>query len=163
MLRGLHADPNISSHPTKLLLAPAAAASAEARRTESTICLGEFSPRWTLGSENSFQLSCTPSQLACLCVCVCVVCTRVQKNIDKFLQIHLAHHTLTSRTFQVVKNPLANVGNIIRRGFSLWVRKIPWRRAWQPTPVILPGEFHGQRKLAGYSPWGCKESDTRSP
>ena len=32
------------------------------------------------------------------------------------------------------------------------------RRKWQPTPVILPGEFHGQRSLAGYSPWGCKES-----
>ena len=38
-----------------------------------------------------------------------------------------------------------------------WVGKIPWRREWQPTPVFLPGEFHG---LAGYSPWGCKESDT---
>ena len=36
----------------------------------------------------------------------------------------------------------------------------PWRRKWQPTPVFLPGEFHGQRSLAGYSPWGCKESDT---
>ena len=32
------------------------------------------------------------------------------------------------------------------------------RRKWQPTPVILPGEFQGQRSLAGYSPWGCKES-----
>ena len=39
-----------------------------------------------------------------------------------------------------------------------WVGKIPWRRKWQPTPVILPGEFHGQGSLAGYSPWGCKES-----
>ena len=33
----------------------------------------------------------------------------------------------------------------------------PWRRTWQPTPVFLPGEFHGQRSLAGYSPWGYKE------
>jgi len=40
------------------------------------------------------------------------------------------------------------------------VRKIPWRREWQSTPVFLPGEFHGQRSLAGYSPWGCKELDT---
>ena len=40
-----------------------------------------------------------------------------------------------------------------------WVRKIPWRREWLPTPVFLPGEFHGQRSLAGYSPWGCKELD----
>ena len=35
----------------------------------------------------------------------------------------------------------------------------PCRRKWQPTPVFLPGEFHGQRSIAGYSPWGCKESD----
>ena len=37
--------------------------------------------------------------------------------------------------------------------------KIPWRRAWQPTPVFLPGESHGQRSLAGNNPWGCKKSD----
>ena len=37
--------------------------------------------------------------------------------------------------------------------------KTPWRRAWQPTPVSLPGESHGQRSLVGYSPWGCTESD----
>ena len=38
--------------------------------------------------------------------------------------------------------------------------KIPWRREWLLTPIFLPGEFHGQRSLAGYSPWCCKESDT---
>ena len=38
--------------------------------------------------------------------------------------------------------------------------EIPWRRAWQPTLVFLPGEFHGQRSLEGYSPRGCTESDT---
>jgi len=38
--------------------------------------------------------------------------------------------------------------------------KIPWRRIWQPTPGLLPGKFHGWRSLVGYSPWGCKESDT---
>ena len=37
---------------------------------------------------------------------------------------------------------------------------LPRRRKWQPTPVFLPGEIHGQRNLAGYSPWGCRESDT---
>ena len=47
-----------------------------------------------------------------------------------------------------------------RHSFSLWIRKIPWGRAWLPTPVFLPGEFHGQRNLVGYSPWGHKESDT---
>ena len=46
-----------------------------------------------------------------------------------------------------------------RHRFDPWVRKIPWRRKWQPTPVFLPGKFHGQRSLAGYSLWGHKESD----
>ena len=45
-------------------------------------------------------------------------------------------------------------------GFDPWVGKIPWRRKWQPTPVLLPGESHGGRSLVGYSPWGRKESDT---
>jgi len=38
--------------------------------------------------------------------------------------------------------------------------KIPWRRAWLPTLVLLPGEFHGEKSLVGYSPWGHKELDT---
>ena len=46
---------------------------------------------------------------------------------------------------QIVKNP--------------WVGKIPRRREWLPTPVFFPGEFHGQRSLAGYGPWGRKELD----
>ena len=40
--------------------------------------------------------------------------------------------------------------------FHLWVGKIPWRRKWQPTSIFLPGESYGQRRLAGYSPWGRK-------
>ena len=44
--------------------------------------------------------------------------------------------------------------------FDPLVRKIPRRSKWQPTPVFLPGKTHGQRSLAGYSPWGRKESDT---
>ena len=47
-----------------------------------------------------------------------------------------------------------------RCGFNLWVRKIPWRRVWQPTLVFLPREFDGQRILVGYSPLGRKELDT---
>jgi len=46
-----------------------------------------------------------------------------------------------------------------RPRFSPWVRKIPWRRPWQPTPVFLLGEFHGQRNLVGCSPWGHKKLD----
>ena len=47
-----------------------------------------------------------------------------------------------------------------RHVFDPWVLKISWRRAWQPTPVFLPGKSHGHRSLVDYSPWGHKESDT---
>ena len=47
-----------------------------------------------------------------------------------------------------------------KSGFHPWVRKIPGRRKWQPTPVFLPRESHGQGNLAGYIPWTHKESDT---
>ena len=53
-----------------------------------------------------------------------------------------------------------STGQCRRCRFSPWVRKIPWRRAWQPTPVFLPGKSHGQRSLVGYSPQSHKESDT---
>jgi len=57
---------------------------------------------------------------------------------------------------QMVKNLL----QFKRPGFDPWVQKISWRREWQPTPVFLPGESHGQRSLAGYCLWDHKESDT---
>ena len=57
----------------------------------------------------------------------------------------------------MIKNPLASVGDV--RDTGLIPGSGRWRRAWQPTPVFLPGEPHGQRSLAGYSPLGCKESD----
>ena len=63
-----------------------------------------------------------------------------KSNLDRASQVAL-----------VVKN--------LKCGFDLWVPKIPWRRESQPTPVFLPGESHGLRSLAGYSPWGCKEAD----
>ena len=46
-----------------------------------------------------------------------------------------------------------------RPGFDPWVRKIPWSRKWQSAPIFLPGQFHKQRSLAGYTPCGYKESD----
>ena len=54
------------------------------------------------------------------------------------------------------KEPSCQFRRRKRHGFDPWVRKIPWRGAWQPTPAFLPGESHGQRSLAGYSPWGRK-------
>ena len=60
----------------------------------------------------------------------------------------------------VVKKLPASAEDIKRYGFDPWVRKIPWSRTWQPIPVFLPGESHGQRSLEGYSPRGHKELDT---
>ena len=56
-----------------------------------------------------------------------------------------------------VKAAACNVGDQVLIPGS---GKIPWRRKWQPTPVLLPGESHGRLSLVGYNPWGCKESDT---
>ena len=72
------------------------------------------------------------------------------------------------------KEPSCQYRRCKRRGFGPWVGKIPWRRAWQPTLVFLPGDSHGQGSLVdyspqgspvhgslvGYSPWGHEESYT---
>ena len=59
----------------------------------------------------------------------------------------------------MVKNLPSDTGDARERRFSPLIGKIPWRRKWQPTPVFLPGKFHGRRSLVGYSPQGHKESD----
>ena len=60
----------------------------------------------------------------------------------------------------MVKNPRANAGDIKDVSLIPELRKIPCRRAWQPTTVFLPEESHGQRSLVGYGPYGHKESGT---
>ena len=59
-----------------------------------------------------------------------------------------------SQVAQVIKNLPANAGDVKRCGFNPGMGNIPWRRKWQPTPVFLPRKSHGQRSLAGSSPWG---------
>ena len=58
------------------------------------------------------------------------------------------------------KEPTCQSRRHKRLRFDPWVRKIPWRRAWQPTPVLLPGESQGQWSLVGYGPLGYKQLDT---
>ena len=60
----------------------------------------------------------------------------------------------------MAKNPPAKAGRCKRRGINPWIGTIPWRRKRQPTPVFLPGRFHGEWSPVGYCPWGHKESDT---
>ena len=60
---------------------------------------------------------------------------------------------------QMVKESACNAGDLGSIPGSGSTRKIPWRREWLPIPVFLPGKSHGQRSLAGYSPWSHKGSD----
>ena len=67
--------------------------------------------------------------------------------------------------YQIIRPESFPIGSAVKNlpamqeilGFNPWVRKIPWRKKWQPTPVFLPGESHGQRSLEGYSPKVWKE------
>ena len=59
----------------------------------------------------------------------------------------------------VVNKPTCQCRRWRRCRFDPWLRKIPWNRKWQPTLVLLPGKYHGQRNLVGYSPWGRRELD----
>ena len=74
----------------------------------------------------------------CVCMCVCVCVCRLPSWLSG-------------------KESACHAG---RPGFDFWVGNIPWRREWQPTPVFLTGKSHGQRSLAGHSPWNPKELDT---
>ena len=68
-------------------------------------------------------------------------------------------HIYSGLKHLVVKGPTCQ-SRCKRHRFDPWVGKIPWRREWLPTAVSMPGESHGRRSLVGYSPWGCKGSDT---
>ena len=67
--------------------------------------------------------------------------------------MNLENESKISQVTPVIKNRPANVGDL-----RDWVRKLPWK-AWKSSTEFKPGESHGQRSLAGYSPWGHKESD----
>ena len=60
----------------------------------------------------------------------------------------------------LMSQTVKNVPAMQETQFNPWMRKIPWRRKWRPTPVFLPGKYYGQRSLVGCSPLGCKGSDT---
>ena len=94
----------------------------------------------------------------------CVVNTVLRKEGARKFK---AMKTKQNKTKQCLYNPLRasllvqavkNMPAMQTKVQSL-VRKIPWRREWQPIPAFLPGEFHGQRSLVGYSPWSHKELD----
>ena len=82
-------------------------------------------------------------------------------HVDSFLLLLFRCSFRTSSWAPLVAQIINVCPQCGRAGFYPWVGKIPWRRKWHSTiPVFLPGKSHGKRTLVGYSPWGCKESDT---
>ena len=90
-------------------------------------------------------------------------CRRTEARVI-FLK-HSLNHPTSSPTFNnslpprkpsLVAQTVKNLPACRRPGFDPLIGKIPWRKEWLPTPVFLPGEFYGQRSLAGYSLWGRK-------
>ena len=92
------------------------------------------------------------------------VCTQLSKEnlVLPFLNIYMSamiQYLLGFPSGASAKEPAYQCWRCKRRRFDPGVGKIPWRRAWKPPPVFLPGESHEQRSLARYSPWGCKQLD----
>ena len=88
-----------------------------------------------------------------------------QVHVSDAVQLHSPQFVSNLSSFFVltivsVQRKVKKWGHEAHCRFDPWVGKMPWRRKWQPSPVFLLGEFHGQRSLAGYSPWARKESDT---
>ena len=83
----------------------------------------------------------------------------VKRNIFDLFFFHLFGQSMQNSSLcsSVSKDSACSAGDL---RFDPWVRKIPWRRKWQPTPVSLPGKSHGQRGLVGGGLWGCKWSGT---
>ena len=99
----------------------------------------------------------------CLDICCAMHLGRCTVHTDKTaVPLFISLPSIWEKGFQGStsgQEPACQCRRHKRSMFDPWVRKIPWRN-WQPTPVFLPGEFHRQRSLEGYSPWGCKELDT---
>ena len=81
------------------------------------------------------------------------------KNTEK-IRSHLTHMVRKLFVLHIDRIWASLVAQMIENLSAMWDTKVwsPWRREWLPTPVFLPGEFHGQRSLVGYSPWGHKET-----
>ena len=117
-----------------------------------------------------------PAPRSSICVCRCLLTQPFSgcAHTHPHLLLHQPHETCLmvaciiglagpSEAFQAGtsgKEPTCQCRRCKRHRFNPWFRKIPWRRAWQPTPVFLPIESLGQRSLSGYSPQDRKEPDT---
>ena len=106
-------------------------------------CKGEKMPQNT-GKEISEMIFKYIHEIFFCSNCYCVFLFLHRKNVEAIL------YGLSGGASS--KEPECQCRDLKRCWFNPWVRKIPWRRAWQSTPVFLLGESHGQKTLAGYIP-----------
>ena len=113
------------------------------------------SPAWALGLRGSLQ-SCTLGQGHGKSeIFQCATPSMRSEHVPELLVLRIEGRLRPHWGFPggtSGKEPACQCRRHKRRGFNPWVGKIPWRRAWQSTSVFLPGESHGQRNLASYSP-----------
>ena len=110
--------------------------------------------------ESALQLQTSPF--------ISVISEHSEATIWPIWHAPLLHNELTQSFTEITMNPRASlVAQMVKNPPAmqktwvyLWVGKIPWRKACQPIPVFLLGEFHGHGSRVGYSPWGHKELDT---
>ena len=118
------------------------------------------SPGSSNASSKKFSVKhdCSHHPLSCVCksmnVCMCVHMHQVHTHKTAFYYLSPSFPGGT-----VGKESACQCKRCKRLEFNPWIRKIPWRRKWQSPPVFLPEESHGERSLAGNSPWGHRELD----
>ena len=145
-----------------LLLLPSILSSSRVFSNESALC-----NRWPKYWSFSFRISPSNEYAGVIsCRIEWLDFPAIQGTLKSLLQHHsLKVSILRSSAFFIVQLSLVaqsvkSLPAIGLPGFDSWIGKICWRRKWQPTPEFLPEEFHGQRSLVGYNPWGQKELDT---
>ena len=115
---------------------------------------------WVTSDENSAAIPLTHcSALLNVAVATRGLHYRICVCRGKKLYWHIISPTTPLRELPQWLSGKESICQCRRPKFDPWAGKIPWRRKWQPTPVFLPGKFHGQRSLAGYSPWNCKGAE----
>ena len=82
------------------------------------------------------------------------------RRINSLQLLLSSNSSLINITASLVAQMVKRLSTIGRPVYHPWVRMIPWRRKWQPTPVLLPGKSRGLRSSVGYSPWSRKGLDT---
>ena len=160
--------PSRTRHPTNLALTPADCALTSRSAPLLSLCLQCLSPRatWLLLPASGLNSAVSSHGKPLISFTTIVAPPPTPLIVPSFPACSVPFTVLiipSDRHYGLSGKESASAGDTQEPVFDPWVGKIPWRRKWQPIPVFLPGKSHGQESLEGYSPWGCKESNTTRP